>query len=132
MEVNISQERAKKFFKIIIFLLIVALVITILIKTINHNSSLYEDEESINKAYFSYINSDLSIGDKDSLFNSDVERLQRFLNSLGYKIKIDGIFGPETEAALKEFQEDYNIYPADGVLGPRTREVINKILRENL
>lgn len=48
-----------------------------------------------------------------------VESLQRQLNSRGAKLKVDGIFGPKTEAAVKHFQKTHNL-KADGVVGDKT------------
>lgn len=48
---------------------------------------------------------------------SDVTALQDKLNSLGYNVgKADGIFGRNTEIALKEYQKSLGVTP-DGVLG---------------
>src|SRR5271154_3631639 len=44
-----------------------------------------------------------------------VELLQRALGG----IKVDGVFGPETEAAVRAFQTSRNLTP-DGVVGPLT------------
>lgn len=49
-----------------------------------------------------------------------VTRLQEGLQQLGYDPgAIDGIFGPKTESAVKEFQTN-NGLAADGVVGPKT------------
>jgi len=48
-----------------------------------------------------------------------VELLQRWLNVLGYGLKVDGIFGPRTEAALKSFQRSVGLNP-DGWAGKLT------------
>ena len=37
----------------------------------------------------------------------------------GLKIAVDGFFGPNTEAALRQFQRDHDLVP-DGIVGPRT------------
>ncbi|MFL6060337.1 MAG: peptidoglycan-binding protein [Marmoricola sp.] len=50
----------------------------------------------------------------------DVFALQRRLLELGFKVgRVDGYFGPETEAGLREFQRNVGI-PADGTCGPFT------------
>ncbi|MDZ8052054.1 MAG: peptidoglycan-binding domain-containing protein [Aulosira sp. ZfuVER01] len=48
-----------------------------------------------------------------------VRVLQRLLVSHGYGIRIDGAFGPLTEAAVKAFQNRHNI-AVDGIVGQRT------------
>lgn len=44
----------------------------------------------------------------------EVEKLQKLLG-----IKVDGDFGPNTEAAVRDFQRSNNLVP-DGIVGPRT------------
>lgn len=51
---------------------------------------------------------------------SDVNELQTFLNKQGSSLKVDGVFGPKTDAALKGFQSGKSI-KADGIVGPITR-----------
>lgn len=58
-------------------------------------------------------------------WGEDVTTLQETLNSLGYPVKIDGIFGAETREAVLRFQEtnsDESGAPliVDGIVGPRT------------
>lgn len=50
---------------------------------------------------------------------NDVERLQMTLNEMGYSLVIDGIFGPNTEAAVKGFQKNSHL-EVDGIVGPLT------------
>lgn len=51
--------------------------------------------------------------------------LQMFLISKGYLVGIaDGTFGPKTLAAVKKFQTA-NSLPPVGIVGPRTRALIN-------
>ncbi len=48
----------------------------------------------------------------------DVERIQRAV-----KVTPDGIFGPETEAAVKAYQSRHGLVP-DGIVGPKTWNVM--------
>jgi predicted GIY-YIG superfamily endonuclease len=58
-----------------------------------------------------------------------VKGLQRQLKQLGYyKGSQDGIYGPGTEEAVSEFQQDYNLN-VDGVVGCKTQAKINQALR---
>jgi hypothetical protein len=50
---------------------------------------------------------------------ADVTALQKVLRQRGYDIDMDGVFGPDTERAVREFQRKSNL-DADGVVGPRT------------
>lgn len=57
-------------------------------------------------------------------WGEDVTTLQETLNSLGYPVKIDGIFGTETRIAVIKFQEantDESGAPlmVDGIVGPK-------------
>ncbi|MEW9804425.1 N-acetylmuramidase domain-containing protein [Mesorhizobium marinum] len=52
-----------------------------------------------------------------------VRDLQRQLAALGYPVAPDGIFGPDTETALRAFQRDHGLI-ADGMAGPRTCRAI--------
>ena len=46
---------------------------------------------------------------------------------LGLRIKVDGIFGPVTKAAVVTFQKKRPwLWPADGVVGPRTYKALAK------
>ena len=48
-----------------------------------------------------------------------VKWLQYELNKQGYDLKIDGIFGPATEDAVRQFQ-NASMLVCDGIVGPKT------------
>lgn len=54
----------------------------------------------------------------------DVKRLQTMLNSVGYKLNIDGIYGKLTQAAVKSYQGQ-NGLKADGIFGSKTLTSLN-------
>lgn len=45
-----------------------------------------------------------------------------------YKIRVDGIWGPKTLAAVKNFQRDYGLV-ADGIVGSRTEKALGVTLK---
>lgn len=49
-----------------------------------------------------------------------VQWLQLELDNRGYHLNIDGVFGPKTEAAVKEYQKKQGLV-VDGIVGARTR-----------
>ena len=56
-----------------------------------------------------------------------VRDLQQNLSALGYPLAVDGIFGKDTEEAVRAFQHDHGL-DVDGLAGPKTREAIGKTL----
>lgn len=57
-------------------------------------------------------------------WGEDVTTLQEILNTLGYLVKIDGIFGTETRIAVMKFQETHMEESGaplvvDGIVGPK-------------
>jgi peptidoglycan hydrolase-like protein with peptidoglycan-binding domain len=48
-----------------------------------------------------------------------VRPLQQLLRARGQNVAVDGIFGPNTEAAVKAFQRSKGL-GADGIVGPQT------------
>lgn len=46
-----------------------------------------------------------------------VQATQEALTRYGFEVRIDGIYGPKTKAAVKEFQEQRNLN-IDGIVGP--------------
>lgn len=57
----------------------------------------------------------LQLGDE----GEDVRTVQEQLNELGEDLEADGVFGPLTEAAVRQFQEE-NGLDVDGIVGPDT------------
>ena len=49
----------------------------------------------------------------------DVRKIQRRLLEKGYRLSVDGDFGPQTEVTLKQFQRD-NRLVSDGIFGSQT------------
>ncbi len=70
----------------------------------------------------SYIPARLLAGD-------DVSALQQRLLDMGFDCgRVDGLFGVETEQALREFQRNIGI-PADGTCGPTTLKALLQLAR---
>lgn len=53
--------------------------------------------------------------------------LQKNLNSLGYHLREDGVFGQGTKTAVESFQKSVGL-KVDGIVGERTSEILNKKL----
>jgi hypothetical protein len=76
----------------------------------------------------------LEFGTRDSDFAADyVSMLQSDLSRLGYDAylmksgKLESVFGPATEAAVKAFQRDWDL-PASGAVGPATTAALERAL----
>jgi pyruvate/2-oxoglutarate dehydrogenase complex dihydrolipoamide acyltransferase (E2) component len=52
---------------------------------------------------------------------------QKKLNTLGAKLKLDGLDGPSTEKAIEAFQKKYNL-SVDGQAGPKTQAALTKAI----
>ena len=50
---------------------------------------------------------------------SSVSDLQKLLNSKGYDLSIDGVFGEKTQAAVRDYQKNNNL-SVDGIVGNNT------------
>lgn len=67
---------------------------------------------------------------KDGVFSSsvssDAEDIQKALNKAGRKpaLKVDGIYGPLTTAAVKWFQRKNKLSPINGKVGSKERELL--------
>ncbi|MCA1021783.1 N-acetylmuramoyl-L-alanine amidase [Halobacillus litoralis] len=70
--------------------------------------------------------------DKGYLMKGDVgdavKQLQRDLNKMGYKLKVDGSFGPLVEKAVKIFQKGNNL-EVDGYYGPATQKALQDAIK---
>lgn len=53
-----------------------------------------------------------------------VRHLQELLSAAGYRIGVDGQFGPGTDSALRRFQAQHGM-KADGIFGPETANLLS-------
>lgn len=58
-----------------------------------------------------------------------VRKLQEDLVKVGIEVEVDGIFGSETDAAVRKFQSDRNL-EVDGIVGIVTQAKLAQIIRE--
>jgi N-acetylmuramoyl-L-alanine amidase len=66
------------------------------------------------------------------LAGDDVAELQERLLGLGFHVgRVDGLFGPSTEAALREFQQGVGLEP-DGTCGPSTLRGLSQLLTRSV
>jgi len=61
----------------------------------------------------------------------DVMEVQKYLKILGYNVSPDGIFGKDTENAIKDFQKSKNL-GVDGIAGDNTRQILKKMISEKV
>jgi len=62
-----------------------------------------------------------------SFRGDDVRALQRNLNALGFDAgKEDGVYGPATDAAVRQFQRNVG-HGADGIVGPETTLALERL-----
>jgi peptidoglycan hydrolase-like protein with peptidoglycan-binding domain len=71
------------------------------------------------------VDASLSFGDRTIYFRrphlhgEDVRQLQQALATLGFRCGVDGVFGVNTERAVRDFQRNVGL-PADGIVGRAT------------
>jgi len=58
------------------------------------------------------------------LIGSDVTAIQQALMKAGFTLDADGIFGPLTDAVVRQFQQQRGL-TADGIVGPATRSALD-------
>jgi peptidoglycan hydrolase-like protein with peptidoglycan-binding domain len=72
--------------------------------------------------------SESSSSKKTNAYSDTVKIVQQQLNKLGYgKLTEDGILGPATTKAIKQFQKEKGL-TVDGIIGPKTLEALRKAL----
>lgn len=57
----------------------------------------------------------------------NVYNLQKCLNFLGASLQTDGVFGPLTKQALKDFQKKYKLL-VDGIYGPQSQRKLREVI----
>jgi len=53
-----------------------------------------------------------------------VAQLQRVLDANGENVRVDGVMGPDTQAALRDYQQKHGLQPT-GELDAQTRTSLN-------
>lgn len=61
----------------------------------------------------------------------DVIEVQKYLETLGYNVSTDGIFGKSTEDAVKDFQKRKQLQ-IDGIVGGRTLKLLKEMISEKV
>lgn len=59
-----------------------------------------------------------------------VKTLQKALNDMSYNVSVDGVYGPQTKAAVVKFQQRFPELADDGIFGPKTKAVMDKVLND--
>ncbi|PMC38556.1 hypothetical protein CJ195_08830 [Bacillus sp. UMB0899] len=75
---------------------------------------------------FGFENTVLKVGSRGEA----VKTLQKALNDMSYNMTVDGIYGSQTKDAVIKFQERFPELKNDGVFGPKTKAVMDKVLND--
>lgn len=96
------------------------------VRSFQASRRLIEDGVVARQTWAALVEADYRLGDRMLYLRSpmtrgdDVTDLQQRLGSLGFDAGyVDGIFGPDTERAARDFQANQGVTP-DGVVGPDT------------
>jgi hypothetical protein len=61
---------------------------------------------------------------KQGMYGQGIDIVQQALNNEPTSLpllRVDGVFGPKTDARVREFQAQKHLIPPDGIVGPNTR-----------
>jgi hypothetical protein len=81
------------------------------------------NKNQTSKNNYGWTGQTLKEGDKGNL----VKGLQSMLSAAGYKLVVDGAFGPKTEQALKSFQKKVKL-PSNGVADAKVYQNLSKLV----
>lgn len=59
-----------------------------------------------------------------------IRQIQCLLMFFDYKLEPDGLLGPETKAAVKDFQAGYGLVKVDGIPGSTTQDALRKAVSQ--
>ena len=103
------------------------------VRAFRADNSLDEGSQVDGTCWTTLVDASYKLGDRTlylrlpNFHGADVRTLQRALSTLGFSCGVDdGYFGPHTEAALQQFQENVGLF-ADGMAFQDTFNYINRL-----